>query len=70
MTDWRDIETAPKDGTRVLLYYRNYCGDGWLVTIGEWHDTGDDLNDTWEHEFGSGDADAWQPLPAPPQPAG
>jgi hypothetical protein len=66
MSEWQPIETAPKDGTRVLLYYRNYCGDGWLVTIGEWNDQ-DEPNATWEHEFGSGDADAWQHLPSPPE---
>lgn len=61
---WQPIETAPKDGTEVLLYGR--CGGyargrhvGWMGNDGYWLTRDPTL---------TCDADAWQPLPAPPQP--
>ena len=69
---WEAIETAPKDGTRVLL-----GREGW-VAIGRWdaeyqcyrgapfgawrddHDWGGPEDRDWPTK--------WQPLPAPPEP--
>lgn len=55
---WKPIETAPKDGTRLLLF-PNYDGE---VGIGWWNSDDNDFGD-FEH--------SWQPthwqLPQPPQ---
>lgn len=60
-TTWRAIESAPKDGTRVLLRW------GATVTEGSW-DHGD--AQCWR-TFAAGWIRAvtpteWQPLPSPP----
>ena len=54
---WMPIETAPKDGTRVLLSIREdgltigyYCGGAWIYQESSWH------NPTH-----------WHPLPEPPE---
>lgn len=75
--EWQPIETAPKDGTEVLIAGGTYS-DGWNteipfrgVSIAYWyrcHDAhwrGDDLqaHDEWrEHK-----PTHWMPLPPPPQ---
>jgi hypothetical protein len=65
---WQPIETAPKDGTRVLLwngYRRSYC----------WFNSYADGSSGWHRQnllgepMGMRDMDPdthWQPLPAPP----
>jgi hypothetical protein len=63
MSQWQPIETASKDGTRVLVYNPS---DRWVVTA--WHDEkgwtacdsmgGRRINPTH-----------WMPLPAPPEAA-
>lgn len=68
MTEWQPIETAPKDGTNIIL-----C-QGARVTAGEWYsDRGDEDRDGWEgwmsQDGGFADDDPpeyWMPLPAPP----
>jgi hypothetical protein len=74
---WEPIETAPKDGTRVLLYYPNYPQKEWvgryfknetynfgnLVRKSEgWH-TGADRLATM---VGECEPSHWVPLPSPP----
>ncbi len=65
MGEWQPIETAPTDGTHVLLAYywagerRHYIAEGWFdnrVIIDGWHRHGDS----------SVRATHWMPLPAPP----
>jgi len=71
--EWKPIETAPKDGTIVLLAGHKYgksCNPMWsgagLCCRGEWVglNTEDDIKDF----IGSfGYATHWQPLPEPPK---
>lgn len=71
MADWQPIETAPKDGTEVLLFTRSDVGpekDYWesfgdphfsTVQIGAFEDG------KW-HQNVIGGATHWMPLPSPP----
>lgn len=66
MTDaWQPIESAPKDGTRILLYYTpRYWPGGHRWVIGSWDHDGHG----W-YMAGQGvidDVAAWMPLPSPP----
>jgi hypothetical protein len=54
---WRPIETAPKDGTRLMLW--DSRAGGYAVT-GAWVAGSADDHETITH---------WQPLPAPPEAA-
>jgi hypothetical protein len=62
--EWRDIASAPKDGTFVLLFVRG--SDAWCPSIGRWN------GDAWGDEMfsfhlpGLNMPTHWQPLPAPP----
>lgn len=39
MADWRSIDTAPKDGTRVMLWRGAPTFGDWAeMVIAEWHD--------------------------------
>ena len=68
MAKWRMIDTAPKDGTEILLWYDDYLGEP-LVVSGHWHcEEGREFEATWEHSYGYGDAYMWMPLPDPPPP--
>lgn len=75
---WQLIETAPKDGTRILLY----APDGLLVDdeakmhIGLWEAPDYNRGNDWvlgpngdEHSFGNAlyDVTYWMPLPEPPE---
>lgn len=66
--DWQTIDTAPKDGTEILLYYDQEgfmgCVQGW------WFSSPKEINDGWEFEWGFiGDPGPthWMPLPEPPE---
>lgn len=60
---WRDIATAPKDGTRILIYSKE-CG----VHEGKWHFAPHWLGCRGFAVFGLYDASLWMPLPAMPLP--
>ena len=64
-TGWRDISTAPKDGTRILVFVPPY---GPFTAHNRFHDFGEN-QDRW-HVAGLLNKDAapthWQPLPPPP----
>jgi hypothetical protein len=58
--EWQPIETAPKDGTLVLLGNAN--NPEWPLRCRRWDD------ETWGHWRGQDGDEAthWMPLPAPP----
>lgn len=63
VSDWQPIETAPKDGTRILIATRSIDGGVQLVAwfgpacAAFYDETGDSYID----------ATHWMPLPSPPQ---
>ena len=71
-SQWQDISTAPKDRTRILLYFPKlptHCDQRSNMTVGCWVDSG-----WWVTALGAGglcDSDTlpthWQPLPKGPQ---
>lgn len=67
---WRDIASAPKDGTEILVCVTHSLGDGEWQTI-QWVDwqRGDQV---WPHYRERIDIPFppthWRPLPAPPAP--
>lgn len=67
MSEWKPIETAPKDGTRVLL---GRADEGW-TTVGSFDDERDEWwesNTNWDDFNGAPIYPThWQPLPEPPQ---
>ena len=45
---WRPIETAPEDGTLVLLHWSQVSGFDGTTSLGVWSDTrGDDPDEDW-----------------------
>lgn len=73
MTEWKDISTAPKDGTRILAYW----ADSNEHTIIEWFEYNQiGIPGTWcQRQSGLGSDcgyedtafSHWQHLPAPPK---
>ena len=64
--DWQPIETAPKDGRRILAYSKEY---GVQVT-GWWYRNDNPAIGGWWIAFSDGDytdLTHWQPLPEPPK---
>ncbi len=62
MSEWQPIETAPKDGTQILVF-----GHGRFAVAefrsGEWRDMGDI---GWGGFYSEVLPTHWMPLPAPP----
>ena len=55
-TQWRPIETAPKDGTHILAFHNGSIWTVWWSDTQMWHDSNDyDYRPTH-----------WMPLPKPP----
>lgn len=73
---WRDIESAPKDGTRVLL--AEPIEGGFEMSVGWWRPYINDSSDagwmdgtvqSWAYEENTIlHPTHWQPLPSPPPP--
>lgn len=60
MTNWQTIETAPKDGTEVLMHIPSEAMRAfWCSDLKRWV-----LSHPRHREYGD-DALAWMPLPAP-----
>ena len=68
MTAWQPIETAPRDGARVLLWPRimQHTGER-RVEIGYWHQPANP-NHTGFWVAAGRQITHWQPLPDPPEP--
>jgi hypothetical protein len=67
---WQPIETAPKDGTEVLIYGLAWedaqRGNYYAVAAfldGAWRDSPEDVDDGWEMNSPT----HWMPLPTPPE---
>lgn len=78
MTEWQTIDSAPRDGSMVLLY--NVAHDeqavmGWTEDVGMpdvfpegcWTDAGSS-NQAINLTVNGGYFQYWKPLPAPPEP--
>ena len=67
---WQPIETAPKDGSRVLVYDHGWCGGGPRIAVSQWipyrHRDGRGEWRTTGGFAGVTDATHWMPLPEPP----
>lgn len=78
---WQPIETAPKDGTPILVYFARRTGRLESTYRVEWHNIYGETTPEdggWcvdDEKYGpyslrgwcEGDATNWQPLPEPPQ---
>ena len=75
--EWMDIETAPKDGTRILAFgsYVDFKGYE-MITVTSWSEGNEEFKDAGEglyrkvKEFGWGSgfrATHWMLLPVPPE---
>jgi len=65
MTEWQPIETAPKDGRRILVYAETWPE----IAVAEWRDKGITLEGWRLHPFNDIDPEPlthWMPLPEPP----
>lgn len=68
---WRPIETAPKDGTRILLAgggLQQINVGGWCERVGAWDCEAEGMFEDGP-SWGGGEEDGpthWMPLPAPP----
>lgn len=64
--EWQPIETAPKDGTAILLWP---CWSDEIVYAGKWYDG--KVKNAWVTQWGNqalpGKITHWMPLPEPPQ---
>ena len=62
-TDWKPIETAPKDGTEIIVYCPPAHGLRHMSSVCAYHeDAGFCVDELREPTI-------WMPLPDPPQPA-
>jgi len=75
MSEWQPIETAPRDGTRILVHYRSgpYTKQCWsaneasrFIRVARWKD-GKWILDMPGHY--RTDATHWMPLPPAPETA-
>ena len=81
MSEWQPIETAPKDGTRILLGGRWLPfdinpGGGWFAGVFSWTTISGNPDADDYFWLGDGPSDAshynvdfthWHPLPPPPK---
>lgn len=62
--EWKTIDSAPRDGTPVLINVKTIKG---ICIYVAWHKNGQWIVfDTGQGQSASVDATHWMPLPAPP----
>ena len=72
MSDWQPIETAPKDGTSILVHFAGLNPPAMVVVVWNqgWAGKPGSLNAEWGWDDGDSsvqrDATHWMPLPEPP----
>ena len=62
MSEWQPIETAPKDGTRVLVSFCSTSNAQFVVADATWH-----RDHWWRDGDGVINPTYWMPLPAAPK---
>jgi hypothetical protein len=62
---WRPIETAPQDGTYVLVVEGQFVSQARFVSDSGWFEANNDPTDHWGGPFSP---THWQPMPLPPPP--
>jgi hypothetical protein len=69
MTEWQPIETAPKDGTAILIWPANasFYGDEATSYVVRWHDWKEAWIEASGEEYAAFYPTHWMPLPAPPK---
>ncbi len=60
MTEWQDIETAPRHDEADILTW-----NGYVIRTANWDEKSKSFRVN-VHSFGKTDATHWQPLPEPP----
>jgi hypothetical protein len=76
VNEWKTINTAPKDGSRILLWPirrgrgAQFSSDA-FVGLGRWHQPANsDYSGSWMVATGvyvTGEPTHWMPIPSPPQ---
>lgn len=69
--DWQPIETAPKDGTLILIYEKvtpRGADVDFRVWITYWHSDGEWRSATCANSVETFEPNYWMPLPKPPIP--
>ena len=63
MSEWRPIETAPRDGTRVLGAWQFAWSGDWCLMVVKWH------QGAWvvPWDFDEVEPTHWAPLPQLPE---
>jgi len=71
MVEWRPIETAPRDGTLILCFYPDRCGQDRLSlrywAVGDWPSSG--RTEGWSDQYRQirkTEPTHWLPLPPAP----
>jgi hypothetical protein len=63
MTEWQPIETAPKDGTKIIVYRPNAEYQP-IVGVDYWSK---ELGNVWANSNEHRQPTHWMPLPEPPK---